>query len=183
MSHSFPSRNACLLISWLQSPSAVILEPKKICHCFHFFPIRLPWSDGTGCRDLRFFFFFWMLFKPAFSLSSFTLIKRLFSSSLLSAIVAVSSACLRLLILLASGLQLCFIQLMFCMVYSACELNKQGTEYSLVLLSQFSASLLFRVQFCCFCAVFSGGGSGGLVFLSLRIFHSLLWSTQSKASV
>uniref|UniRef100_A0AC11DEH2 Uncharacterized protein n=1 Tax=Ovis aries TaxID=9940 RepID=A0AC11DEH2_SHEEP len=30
-----------LLISWLQSPSAVILKPKKIkvCHCFHCFPI------------------------------------------------------------------------------------------------------------------------------------------------
>ena len=34
------SRSKCLLISWLQSPSAVILEPKKIvCHCFHCFPI------------------------------------------------------------------------------------------------------------------------------------------------
>ena len=33
-----------LLISWLQSPSAVILEPtpKKVCHCFHCFPIFLP---------------------------------------------------------------------------------------------------------------------------------------------
>ena len=31
-----------LLISWLQSPSAVILEPPKIvCHCFHCFPICL----------------------------------------------------------------------------------------------------------------------------------------------
>ena len=30
----------CLLISWLKSPSAVILEPPKIvCHCFHCFPI------------------------------------------------------------------------------------------------------------------------------------------------
>jgi len=45
-----------LFISWLQSPSAVILEPKKIksCHCFHWFPINLPWSDGTRCHDLRF---------------------------------------------------------------------------------------------------------------------------------
>ena len=35
--------NKHLLISWLQSPSAVILEPKKIvCHCFHCFPIYLP---------------------------------------------------------------------------------------------------------------------------------------------
>ena len=41
-----------LLISWLQSPSAVILGSKKIvCHCFH---IYFPWSDGTGCHDLSF---------------------------------------------------------------------------------------------------------------------------------
>ena len=41
-------------------------------------------------------FIFWMLsFKPAFSLSSFTFIKRLFSSSLLSAIRVVSSVYLR----------------------------------------------------------------------------------------
>ena len=38
----FPRRK-CLLISRLQSPSAVILEPKKIVsHCFHFLPIYLP---------------------------------------------------------------------------------------------------------------------------------------------
>ena len=53
---AFFPRSKCLLISWLQSPSAVILEPKKIkiCHCFHFFPFYLPWSDGTGCQDLSF---------------------------------------------------------------------------------------------------------------------------------
>ena len=38
---TFLPRNKCLLISWLQSPSMVILEP-KICHCFHCFPIYLP---------------------------------------------------------------------------------------------------------------------------------------------
>ena len=51
---TFLPRSKCLLISWLQSPSAVILEPpqNKVCHCFHCFPIYLPWSDGTGCHDL-----------------------------------------------------------------------------------------------------------------------------------
>ena len=45
-----------LLISWLQSPSAVTLEPKKhkVWHCFHCFPIYFPWSDGTRCHDLHF---------------------------------------------------------------------------------------------------------------------------------
>ena len=39
----FLPRSKCLLISWLQSPCAVIFVPKKIvCHCFHCFPICLP---------------------------------------------------------------------------------------------------------------------------------------------
>ena len=43
-----------LFISWLQSPSVVILEPpqNKVYHFFHCFPIYLPWSDGTRCHDL-----------------------------------------------------------------------------------------------------------------------------------
>ena len=53
---TFLPRSKCLLISWLQSPSAVILEPpqNKVWHCFHCFPIYLPWSDGTRCHDLSF---------------------------------------------------------------------------------------------------------------------------------
>ena len=47
-------RSNCLLISWLQSPSAVILEPRKVSHSFHCFPIYLPWNDGTRCHDLSF---------------------------------------------------------------------------------------------------------------------------------
>ena len=44
-----------LLISWLQSPSALILEPKKIvCDCFHCFPFYLPWSNGTVWHNLSF---------------------------------------------------------------------------------------------------------------------------------
>ena len=56
----------------------MILAPKKIvCHCFHFSPKYLPWKNGTGFHD----FSVWMLsFKPSFSLSSFTFIKRLFRS-------------------------------------------------------------------------------------------------------
>ena len=52
---TFLPRSKHLLISWLQSPSAVILKPQKvISHCFHCFPIYLPWSDGTRCHDLSF---------------------------------------------------------------------------------------------------------------------------------
>ena len=67
-------------------------------------------------------------FKPAYSLSSFTLIKRLFSSSLLSVIRVVPSAYLRLLIfLLAVLIPACdLFSPAFCMMYSAYKLNKQG---------------------------------------------------------
>ena len=52
---TFLPRSKCLLISWLQSSSAVILEPKKIVwHCFHCFSIYFPRSDGTRCHDLSF---------------------------------------------------------------------------------------------------------------------------------
>ena len=53
---TFLPRRKHLLISWLQSPSAVILEPKKkkVWHCFYCFPIYFPWNDGTGCHDLSF---------------------------------------------------------------------------------------------------------------------------------
>ena len=49
-------RSKCLLMSWLLSPSAVILEPpkNKVWHCFYCFPIYFPWSDGAGCHDLNF---------------------------------------------------------------------------------------------------------------------------------
>ena len=122
---TFLPRSKCLLNSWLQSPSAVILEPPKIvCHCFHCFPIYLLWSDGTRCDDLC----FWMLsFNPAFSLSSFAFIKRLFSYSL-SAIRVVSSAYLRLLLFLpAISIPACASSSpAFHIVYSAYKLNKQG---------------------------------------------------------
>ena len=123
---AFLPRSKCLLIAWLQSPPAVILESKKIvCHCFHCFPIYLPWSDGTGWHDLS----FWMLsFKPDFSLCFFPFIKRLFSSSSLSAIRVMSPEYLRLLIfLLAILIQACeSFSLAFVMMYSVYKLNKQG---------------------------------------------------------
>ena len=52
----FLPRSKDLFISWLQSPSAVILEPpkNKVSHCFHCFSICLPWSGETGCHDLSF---------------------------------------------------------------------------------------------------------------------------------
>ena len=58
---TFLPKNKHLLISWLQSPSAVILEPpqNKVWRCFHCFPIYFPWSDGTRCHDLHFLKIIW----------------------------------------------------------------------------------------------------------------------------
>ena len=138
---AFLPRSKHLLISWLQSRSmeqasfnfmsAVTIcsdfgaQKNKVSHCFHCFPIYLPWNDGTECHT----FVFWMLgFKPPFSFSSFTFIKRLFSSSSLSAIRVVSSAYLRLLIFLPVILiPVCASSSpAFHMMYSVCKLNKQG---------------------------------------------------------
>ena len=76
-------RSKHLLILWLQSPSSVILEPPKIVsHCF-VSPSVCPEVMGPDAMILV----FWMLhFKPTVSLSSFTFIKKLLSSSSLSAI-------------------------------------------------------------------------------------------------
>ena len=53
---TFLPRSKHLLISWLQSPSAVIFgaQKYKVWHCLHCFPIYFPWSDGTRCHDLSF---------------------------------------------------------------------------------------------------------------------------------
>ena len=53
---TFLPRSKRLLISWLQSPSEMTLDPpkNKVSHCFHRFPIYSPWSDGARCHDLSF---------------------------------------------------------------------------------------------------------------------------------
>ena len=68
---AFLLRSKHLLISWLQSPSTVVLEPKKrkSVTALTFPPSYLPWSDGTRCHDHSFLM---LSFKPAFSLASFT---------------------------------------------------------------------------------------------------------------
>ena len=82
---TFLSRSRRLLISWLQSPSSVILESKKIK------PVTVFIVSPSICHGVVrlgvMILVFWMLsFQPAFPLSSFTFIERLFSSSSLSAI-------------------------------------------------------------------------------------------------
>ena len=78
---AFLPRSKRLLISWLLSPSAVILEPPKIKS------VTVSTVSPSICHEVMgpdaMILVFWILsFKPTFSLSSFTFIKRLFSSSL-----------------------------------------------------------------------------------------------------
>ena len=158
-------------------------QKNKVCYCF---PIYLPRNDGTRCHDLS--FLMWS-FKPTFSLSTFTFIKRLFSSSSLSAIRVVSSAYLRLLIFVPAILipACASSSPAFHMIYSAYKLNKQGDNIQpwhtpfpiwkqsvvscpVLTVASLPANKFFRMQ-----VRWSG------IPISLRVFHSLLWSIQSKA--
>ena len=123
---AFLLRSKHLSTSWLQLPSIVILEPMKIK------PITssiFPFLFATVMElDAMILAFLMLSFKQVFSLFSFTLNKRFFSSSLLSTIRVVSSAYLRLLILL-----LAFLiptsdssRQAFHIMYSTYKSNKQG---------------------------------------------------------
>ena len=96
---TFLPRSKSLLISWLKSPSAVILETKKI-KSDTVSPVSPGISHEVMGPDAMIFIFWMLSFKPTFSLSYFTFIKRLFSFSSLFAIGVVSSAYLSLLIFL-----------------------------------------------------------------------------------
>ena len=91
---AFHPRSKRLLISRLQSPSAVILEPKKIKS------VTVSIVSPSICHEVMgpdaMILVFWMLsFKPAFSFSSFTFIKRLFSGVIcISEIIDISPAIL-----------------------------------------------------------------------------------------
>ena len=125
---TFLPKSKRLLISWLQSPSAVILEPPKIKSAT--VSTVSPFISHEVMGPDAMILVFWMLsFKPTFSLSSFTFINRLFSS-LLSAVRVVLSAYLRLLIFLPAILiSVCASSSpTFLMMYSAYKFNKQGNN-------------------------------------------------------
>ena len=161
------------------------VQENEVCHCFHCFPIYLPKVMGPVALILV----FWMLsFKSTFSLSSFIFIKRFFSSSSLLALRVMSSAYLRLLIFIPAILvsACASSSLAFCMMYSAYKLNKQGDNiqlwrapfsiwnqsvvpYSGLTIASWPAHRFLMRQ-----VRWSG------IPISFRIFHSLLWSAQSK---
>ena len=124
---AFLPRSKRLLMSWLLSPSAVILEPppkKKSATVSIASPSLCHEVMGL---DAMILVFRMLSFKPTFSLSSFTFIRRMFSSSSLSDIRVVSSAYLRLLIFsLAILIPACASSSpVFHMMYSAHKLNKK----------------------------------------------------------
>ena len=160
-------------------------QENKACHCLffpHVFAMKswdqMPWS---------LFFVCWVLSQLFHS--PFTFIKRLFSSSSLSAVRVVSSTYLRLLIFLPAILiPVCAsLSPAFHVMYSAYKLNKQGDNIQpwhtpfpiwnqsfvpcpVLTVTSWPAYRFLRRQ-----VRWSG------IPISFRIFHSLLWSTQSKA--
>ena len=179
---TFLPRNKLLLISWLQSPSAVIWEPSKIKS------LTVSIVSPSICHEVMgpdaMILVSWMLsFKPTFSISSFTFIKRLFSSSSLSAIRVVSSAYLRLLIFPPEILipDYASSSLAFLMMYSAYKLNKQGDN-----IQPWCTPFLIWNQSVVPCPVLTVASWPAYRFLkrqvrwsgipiSFRIFHSFLW--------
>ena len=122
--HSFSSKEQAFFNFMAEITICSDLEPPKI---------KSDTVSPSICHEVMgpdvMVFVFWMLsFKPSFSLSSFTFIKRLFSSSLFSAIRVVSSVYLSLLIFLPAILiPVCpSSSLAICRMYPACKLNKQG---------------------------------------------------------
>ena len=126
---AFLPRSKYLLISWLQfticrdfgaqekkSNVTISIVSSSICH-------------EVACHGCHGILIFWMLsFKPVFSLSSFTFIKRLFSSSSPSSIRVVPSTYLWLLIFLLAILIPAYASsnLTSQVIYSAYKLNKQS---------------------------------------------------------
>ena len=171
---AFFPRSKSLLILWLQPLVIVIMEPKhmKPDTVSTFSSIYFSWSDEIRCHDLYFlnfkFFEFWIFLFWVLSQtfhSPFTFLRMLFNSSSLSDIKVVSYAYLRLLIFFSA------------ILIPACESSSPA-------FSNFE-------PVCCSMSVLTAASYPECRFLrrqirwsgipiSLRIFHSLLWATESK---
>ena len=140
-------RSNHLLISGLQSPSAAIFKAQKegICLCFHLFPFFFC-HEVMG-PDAMILVFLILSFKLTFSLSSFILIKKLFSSSFLSAIKVVSYAYMRLLIFLLAILILFCNSSSLVLVENACS-TIVGKGFCWVLLVNKIVQYFYLLIFC-----------------------------------
>ena len=183
---AFLPRSKCPLISWLRSPCAVILEPQnKSLSLFPLFPhlFAMKWWDQV---PWSFLFEWWVLsqlFHCPLSFSS----RGSSVPSLLSALRVVSSVNLTLLIYLPAILIPAYASSSpaFFMMYSAYKLNKQGDN-----IQTWGTPFLIQNESAIRCPVLTVASSYRFlrrrvrwsgIPISLRIFHSLLWSTQSRS--
>ena len=184
---TFLPRSKHLLILWLHAPSAVILEAQKIKSAT--VSIVFPSISHEVMGPDAMISVFWMLNgKPAFSLSSFTFTKRLFSSSLLSALRVVSFAYMRLLIYLLAILIPASAPSSpaFHIMFTEYKLNKQGVN-----IQPWHTPFPIWNQSVLPCPVLTVASCLAYRFLRRQItwssiptyeeFSSLLWITQSKA--
>ena len=189
---AFLPRSKRLLISWLKSPSAVILEPPEIKS------LTVSIVSPSICHEVMgsdaMILVFWMLsFKPVFH----SLVSP--SSSTKGSLVPFCFLplawyhlhYLRLLIFILAVLILACdsSSLVFPMVYSACKLHKQGDN-----IQPWCIPFPILIQSIVPCPVLTVDSRPAYRFLrrqvrwsgipiSWRIFHRLLWSTQSEALV
>ena len=170
---AFLPRSKHLLILCIQSLSTVILEPKKIKS------VTVSTFSTSICHEVMglgaMIFNFWMLsFKPAFLPSSFTPIKRLFSS-LLPAIRVLSSGYLRLLIfLLAILISACDSStLAFHRIYSAEKLNKQSDNLQLWCTPLPPVYCSMSSSNCCFLSCIQASQEAGKVVWYSHVFRTI----------
>ena len=186
---TFLPRSKRLLISWLQSPSEVILEPPKIKS------VTVSTVSPSICHEVKgsdaMILVFWMLsFKPAFSFSSFTFNQRLVLLFLFTFYHKGGDICISEVIDTSLGnldSSSCFIEPGISHDVFAYKLNKQDDN-----IQPWHTAFLIRNQSVVPHPVLTVASWPTHRFLrrqvrwsaspiSFRIFHSLLWSTQSKA--
>ena len=123
---AFLPRSKSLLISWLQSPSAVILEPRKI-KSLTVFIVSPSICYEVMALDAMIFTFWMLSFKPAFTFFPFTFIKEafwfLFALCHKGGVICISEVIDISPSSLDSSL---FIIQPWCIMYSAYKLNKQS---------------------------------------------------------
>ena len=180
---TFLPRSKHFLIPWVQSPSPVILELKRINSPTVSIVYQTIHYELMGLEAIILVFLM-LSFKPTFSVFSFTFIKRLFSSCSLSAIRVVSSTYLRLLLFPPAILiPTCVCFSWAChMMYSAYKLNKQGDNIQTwpTLFPIWNRSVVL-------CLVLTLASWPVCIFLrrqvrwssilTSQIFHSFLWSS------
>ena len=180
---AFLPRSKWLLISWLQSPSSVILEPKKIKSVTVSSP--QPICHKVMGLDAMTLIFLMFTFKPAFH--SLTFNKRLqflLAFCHYGGVICISEVTGNSSVNLHSSL--CFIQsivshdVLWVKVKQGENIQPWHTPFP-ILNQSVVPCLVLTVASWPACRFFRRQVKWSGTFISLRIFHSLLWSKKSKA--